>query len=70
MILCAIECYIFITASLPHQAKMQYLHFRFCANYFVYLGRFLKKLADNQCSHITKVSIYHIKIYTYNLLPP
>ncbi len=26
-----------------------------------YLGRFLKKLADDQCSSITKGSIYHIK---------
>ncbi len=29
-----------------------------------YLGRFLKKLADDQCSSITKGSIYHIK-YMY-----
>ncbi len=28
---------------------------------FFYLGRFLKKLADDQCSSITKFSIYHIK---------
>ncbi len=28
---------------------------------FFYLGKFLKKLADNQCSSITKGSIYHIK---------
>ena len=28
---------------------------------FFYLGRFIKKLADDQCSSITKVSIYHIK---------
>ncbi len=31
---------------------------------FFYLGRFLKKLADHQCSSITKGSIYHIK-HTY-----
>ena len=30
-------------------------------NTFFYLGRFLKKLADNQCSPITKGSIYLIK---------
>ncbi len=46
---------------LPHQVKMQYLHFRFHANYtFFYSGRFLKKLADDQCSSISKGSIYHI----------
>ena len=28
---------------------------------FFYLGKFLKELADNQCSSITKGSIYHIK---------
>ena len=28
---------------------------------FFYLGRFLKKLADDQCSSITKGSIYYIK---------
>ncbi len=28
---------------------------------FFYLGRILKKLADDQCSSITKGSIYHIK---------
>ncbi len=28
---------------------------------FFYLGRFLKKLSDDQCSSITKGSIYHIK---------
>ncbi len=27
---------------------------------FFYLGRFLKKLVDDQCSSITKGSIYHI----------
>ncbi len=26
-----------------------------------YLGKFLKKLADDQCSSIAKGSIYHIK---------
>ncbi len=28
---------------------------------FIYLGWFLKKLADDQCSSITKGSIYHMK---------
>ncbi len=41
--------------------KMQYLHFRLHANYFLLPGRFLKKLADDQCTFITKGSIYHIK---------
>ena len=36
---------------------MQYVHFRLHSNY----GRFLKKLADNQCSSMTKDSIFHIK---------
>ena len=42
------------------QVKTLYLHFRFHSNYFV-LPRFLKKLADDQCSSITKGSICHIK---------
>ncbi len=46
---------------------MLYLHFRLHTNYtFFYLERFLKKLADNHCSSITKGSIYHIKhIYVH-----
>ena len=28
---------------------------------FFYLGKFLKKLADDQCSSITKGSIYYMK---------
>ena len=31
---------------------------------FFYLGRFLKNLADDQCSSITKGRIYHIKHMT------
>ena len=31
-------------------------------NTFFYLGRFLKKLADDQYSSIIKDSIYHIKL--------
>ncbi len=30
---------------------------------FFYLGKFLKKLADDQCSSIIKGSTYHIKHY-------
>ena len=36
---------------------MQCLHFRFHANYFLYLERLLKILADDQYSSITKGSI-------------
>ena len=49
------------TSCLPHQVKMQYLHFNFMQTTFFYLGRFLKKFADDQCSSIPKDSIYHIK---------
>ena len=50
------------TTTIPQQVKAQHLHFRFHANYFFTLiGRFLKKLADEQCSSITKGSIYCIK---------
>ncbi len=45
--------------GLPHNVKTQYLHFRFHANYFSYLGR-SEKLGDDQCSSWTKGSIYHI----------
>ena len=45
---------------LPHYVKTQYLHFRFQITFF-YLGRFLKKLADDQWSSTTKGSIYHTK---------
>ncbi len=41
------------TMSAP-LSKTQYLHFRFHASTFFYLRRFLKKLADDQCSLITK----------------
>ncbi len=41
------------------------LHFRFYANYFLLPWKFLKKLTDNQCSSITKDSIYHIMKHMY-----
>ena len=47
--------------SLPHKVKTQYVYYRLYVNYFLYLRKFLKKLADNQCCPITKGSIYHIK---------
>ncbi len=47
--------------TLPHKVKTQYLHFNFMQTTFFYLERFLKKLAEDQCSFITKGSIYHIK---------
>ncbi len=48
----------------PTKYKMHYLHFRLHAKTFFYLGRFLKKLADNQYSSITK----GYNICPYNLL--
>ncbi len=42
----------------------------FMQSTFFYLGRFLKKLADDQCSSIIRGSIYFMKqMYIYNLLP-
>ncbi len=46
---------------LPHKVKMQYLHFRSQAEYFLLSWKFLKWLADYQSSSITKGSIYYIK---------
>ena len=46
---------------LPHQVKMQYLHFRFNANYFLLPWKVPEKLAADQCSSITKGCIYCIK---------
>ena len=43
--------------TMHQKVKMQYVHFKLNATYFIYLGRFLKKLADNQCSSITKGSM-------------
>ncbi len=40
---------------------MQFVHLRLHTNYFLWTWRFLKKLTDDQCSSITKGSIYHIK---------
>ena len=41
-------------AFLPHKVKMQFVHFRLhtrvLTSTFFWLGKFLKKLADNQCS--------------------
>ncbi len=37
---------------------------------FFYAGKFMKILADDQCSSITKGGIYHIKtLCPYNILP-
>ncbi len=46
---------------LPHQVKRSICISDFMQTTFFYLGRFLKKLADDQWSSITKGSIYHIK---------
>ncbi len=47
--------------------KMQYVHCRSHTWYFLWLRKFLKKLADNQCSSITKGWSSVSNIYTYNL---
>ncbi len=46
---------------LPHQIKRSICISDFMQTTFFYLGRFLKKLADDQYSSITKGSIKHIK---------
>ncbi len=48
-----------IRRTMPY--KVKYVHFRYIQNTFFYLGRFLKKLADDRCTWITKGSIYHVK---------
>ncbi len=49
-----------VNTNLPHYVKTEYLHFRFHATIHC-LDRFLKKLADDQCSSITIKSINCIK---------
>ena len=49
------------TSYLPHQKKCSICISNFIKTTFFYLGRLLKKLADNKSSSITKGSIYHIK---------
>ncbi len=54
---------IHVIISPQSQVKVQYVHFRLRTIYTLsYLGLFLKKLADDQCSSITKGSIYHINM--------
>ncbi len=47
---------------LPQKVKTQYGISDYMQTTFFYLGRFLKKLADDQSASITKGSIYHIKL--------
>ena len=51
------------TSSLPHKVKMQYYmcNSDYIQTTFFSCWRFIKKLAENQCSSITKGNIYHIK---------
>ncbi len=51
---------MFVLETLPYKVKTQHVLFRLHTTTFFYLGKFLKKLVD-QCSSITKDSIYHIK---------
>ena len=44
-----------------HQVKMQYLHFRFHANYFLLPWKIAEEISRQLCSRITKGSIYHIR---------
>ena len=54
-----------LLTNLPCKVKTQYMHFGLqtitIGLLSFYLRRFLKKLADDQCSSKTKGSIYHIK---------
>ncbi len=52
-----------ISICLPHQVKRSICISDFMQTTFFYFERFLKKLADDQNSSITKGSIYHIKHY-------
>ena len=45
---------------LPHYVKMQYLHLRFYANYFLLPWKIPEEIS-RQFSSITKGSIYHMK---------
>ena len=49
----------------PHKVKMQYLHFRSHTSTFFYLGKFLKCLADDQSSSITKRQYLLYKTYVH-----
>ncbi len=51
---------------LPHQVNTQYLLSAFKQTSFFYLGKFLKKSSDDQCSSIKAVSASFLCIY--NLL--
>ncbi len=43
------KSFVYIMNTLPHKVKTQEVHFRLRTNYtFFYLGRLLKKLADDQ----------------------
>ena len=56
----------FWSTLLSHKVKIQYLHFRSQAKYFLFFRRkFLKCLADDQSSSITKGSIYKIRHIMY-----
>ncbi len=55
-----LQIQILFSVLLP-QVKTRICISDFMQATFFYLGRFLKKLADDQCSSITKGSVYHIK---------
>ena len=52
--------YVYVKVC-PTKLKSSICISDFIQTIFFYLGRFLKKLADDQCSSITKSSIYHCK---------
>ncbi len=53
-------CYRYLM-QLPHKVKMQNVHFKIICRVLSFsLEKFLKKLADDQCSFISKGSIYCI----------
>ncbi len=54
----------------PTKSKLSVCISDYMQSTFFFLERFLKKLADEQCSFITKGSIYQTQLCGYNLLLP
>ncbi len=57
----AIWIVLLFIIDLPYRVKLQYVHSDCIQTTFFFHGRFLKKIADDQCSSITKGSIHNIK---------
>ena len=53
---------------MPCKVKTQYVYIKLRTNYFLYLGKFLTKLAEDQCSSITIKAVSTISnICLYNV---